>query len=268
MKKSLMFFVCATVGLAGLSAGAVTIKKAAPVATKEVASSGESAATFVPAVLSVVSQVQQIAQKQRALSDECIPSSSDITFVNNMMKEWAKTGNMTAEEAKKRLKYKRCRFPDGGYSMSVATSSNTESDLLCFDYFGTNSDRGMVWENFPKASVATYCSDGSATCSRKEQKTASNIYEVFNLIDFDTEDYTLSEATNAARLMGKIENCSSAKLNARKRALWGEFLVNTLGAVGQKTNTGAIMQSVGSLTSGPQNVSTISSFVGQLFGAQ
>ena len=51
----------------------------------------------------------------------------------------------------------------------------------------------------------------------------------------------------AAKLISKIEKCSYSKLNAKKKAMWGEFLVDTIGSVGQKTNTAAIMQTVGSV---------------------
>ena len=51
----------------------------------------------------------------------------------------------------------------------------------------------------------------------------------------------------AGVLISKIENCSYAKLNAKKKALWGEFLVDTVGNLGQKTNTATIMQTVGSV---------------------
>ena len=48
----------------------------------------------------------------------------------------------------------------------------------------------------------------------------------------------------AGKLIAKIEQCSYAKLNAKKKAMWGEFLVGTIGNLGQKTNTSAIMQTV------------------------
>ena len=108
----------------------------------------------------------------------------------------------------------------------------------------------MVWYLFPKATVATYCADMATTCSEKNKRTVSDIYEIFNLVDFSEADYTKAEATRAGRIIAKIEKCSSAKLSARKRALWGDFLMETIGNVGQPTNTGAIMQSVGGIVGG------------------
>ena len=54
----------------------------------------------------------------------------------------------------------------------------------------------------------------------------------------------------AAKLLSRMENCSYAKLSAKKRAMWGDFLISTVGNMGQSTNTDAIMQSVSGVTSG------------------
>ena len=90
---------------------------------------------------------------------------------------------------------------------------------------------------------ASYCTDGSVGgCSEKNKQYVSNIYDVFNLIDFAEADYTQQEATMAAKLIAKIENCSYAKLSAKKKALWGDFLVDTIGGLGQKTNTSTIKE--------------------------
>ncbi|MBE6460694.1 MAG: hypothetical protein E7007_02180 [Alphaproteobacteria bacterium] len=245
MKKFLLFFV-GTIFMAQNVAMAVTIKKAAPVATKA-ASTTDNTASLVGSVLGLVSGVKQLTQQQKALTAECIPSSSEITFVNNTIKEWAKTGAKTADEVQTSLGMKRCTTPTGGYESTTRIAQGTdEKDLICYDWFGGSGNDGMVWEKFPMAVSTYYCTDGSLTgCSDKNKQYVSNIYDVFNLIDFDTADYTQQEAKMAGTLISKIENCSYAKLNAKKKALWGEFLVDTVGGLGQKTNTATIMQTVG-----------------------
>ena len=107
----------------------------------------------------------------------------------------------------------------------------------------------MVWEFFPKTGKGYYCKNGEWECSEKEKVTVSDTYDLFAMIDFGPSDYKPSEATMAAKLMEKVEKCSKTKLNAKKKALWGEFLVNTAGSVGQKTDTSAIMVQVGVITS-------------------
>ena len=93
-----------------------------------------------------------------------------------------------------------------------------------------------------------------------------NIYDIFNLVTFSEADYTADELKMASRLMTKIEQCSNSKLNAKKRAMWQEFLVDTVSNLGQSTSTGSIVQAVGGLTSGGGGMSslgTLGSFVTQ-----
>ncbi len=246
MKKFLTFFICTFI-IAHGTGMAVTIKKASSVSTKQT-SVTDAGAGFIPTVMNIISGVQQLNQKQKTLTAECLPSSREIQFVNELVKEWAKTGAATATEVETKLKMKRCQQPSGGYASSVQLAAGTDEDeLLCYDWFGDSGDRNTVWEGFPKATTASYCTDGSLSCSEKEKKQVSNIYDVFNLVDFAEADYANQQELNmAANLLNKVEKCSYAKLNAQKKAMWGEFLVNTISTAGQKTSTGSIMQVVGS----------------------
>lgn len=252
MKKFLLLFVCAVVCLAGMPGFAITINKAAPVAAAE-STTSTTTASLVPTVLGIIGGVQQLTNQQRQLTAECIPTSQEINWVNNMVKEWAKTGAMTADQVERRLGMERCESPEGGYARRVGIAAGTDmQDVICYDWFGSDSDKNMVWYRFPMAKVATHCSDGSLSgCSRDETVTVSNIYDVFNLIDFSAEDlYGANEVTMFGNLTNKIEKCSDAKLSARKRQMWGEFLTDTITNLGQPTNTGTIMDAVSGITSG------------------
>lgn len=267
MKKILLLFVGVFVAVHG-TAGAVTIKKAAPVATKQT-SAKDAGASLVPTALNLISGVMQLNQKQKTLTAECIPSTQEITFVNNIVKEWAKTGAATAEEIEgaKMNGMKPC---DSGssYESTVRVSADLGDDsLICYDVY---VEENTVWNGFPKAVSTYYCTDGSITgCGEKSRQHVSNIYDVFNLVDFTEADYTAQEAKMAGNLIAKIEQCSFAKLNARKKAMWGEFLVGTVGSLGQKTNTANIMETVsgmaGSLGGGGlQSLGALGSMVPQL----
>ena len=248
MKKALLFLIigcqCVTVPSAR---AAVAIKKAAPVATKE-SSGASSVSSMLPAVIELVQGVRELSNKSRELTAECVPTQAEINFVNETMKEWAKTGAMSSGEVATRLKMSPC-VGNWSYKERAREALISGSDTnLCYDSFNSTSDKGMIWENYPKASlVADLCTDGTSTC--KDKKTKSNIYEIFNLIDFVDADYSKQEATMAGKILSKVETCSSAKLNAKKRAMWGEFIVSTVGNVGQGTNTAAIMESVSTLSS-------------------
>lgn len=263
MKKAFIAFIAAVSCMtAQVAMGAVAIKKAAPVATQS-SSESNASASLVPTVLSLVSNVQQLSAKQNNLVDDCEPSSAEIAFVDNMVKEWAKTGAMSADDVAKRLKRKPCEG-GVGYEVYVKTSAITKVDDICYDNFVGYGNEGNVWYRFPKVGKATYCDDGTNTC--KNKKTASDIYEIFNLIDFSEVDYLKSsnELTMAAKLIAKVDECSDSKLSQKKRALWGEFLTTTIGGVGQKTNTGNIMDTVGSITKSGTNLSSGMSSLGSI----
>lgn len=260
----MLCFVSFAVGATlGAPVSAVTITKAAPVASQDT-STVESSASLVPTVLGLVSGIQQLKAQQAALTAECIPSTQEINFVNNTIKEWAKTGSMSAEEVRQRLGRRPCTVASGGYRQNILTSAGTEMSDICYDYFAGSGNDGMVWAGYPMVGTATYCEDGSLNCTDK--KTASDIYEIFNLIDFTEADYTASELTMAARLTSKIEQCSSARLSAKKRELWGSFLTDTISSLGQPTSTGNIMQQVSAITGSGAGgaLNTISGFATQM----
>lgn len=259
MKRFCAFFICFFIaGISMPASSAITIKKAAPVATQE-SSSSETTTSLVSTVLGLVNSVQQMNAKQKELTAECIPTSQEINFVDETMKEWAKTGSMSAKEVQSRLGRKPCNTSTG-YETAVTIAAGTDSDDICYNWFTGSAEDGTIWAGYPKVGKATYCSDGSRTCSDKNKKTVSDIYDIFNLIDFTEADYTATEATMAAKILSKVESCSYAKLNARKRALWGELLTNTVNNIGQPTNTGTIMQQVGAIAgSGSSGLGGLSS---------
>ena len=84
MKKFLLIFVGIFVAMQNAGA-AVAIKKAAPVATKQT-SAKDMGASLLPTVMNLVSGVQQLNQKQKALSAECVPTTQELNWVNTMIK--------------------------------------------------------------------------------------------------------------------------------------------------------------------------------------
>lgn len=246
MRKKLLLFIGCLLAVHN-TAGALTIKKA-PAVVKQETSVQEVGGNLLPTVIGLVSNIQALNQQQKELTAECIPSSSEINFVNKTIKEWAKTGAATSEEIKSRLNMQPCPDHNGGYEEAVREAASDDSEDLCYDSFQDSSDENTVWHEFPKAVSTYYCTDGTESgCNDKYKKYVSNIYDVFNLIDFTKDDYTKEEATMAANLMTKIESCSYAKISSRKKALWGEFLTTTVGNLGQKTNTASVMDLVNSM---------------------
>lgn len=263
MRKPLLFFCVILMAVQG-TAGAITITTKSAVKKQE-ASVKDMGASLIPTVMNLVSGVQQLSQKQKELTTECIPTSKELQFVNNMVKEWAKTGAATADEVQSKLNgWTRCSSPEGGYETSVRISGGTGDEIgQCYDWFGGPSNEGAIWYEFPMAKSTYYCTDGELDgCAEKNRKYVTNMYDVFNLVDFSQADYSKDDFDKAQKIMDKIEKCSYAKLDERKKAMWGEFLVNTISTAGQKTNTGTIMQTVGSVASSGGGLGSLGSLGG------
>lgn len=240
-----MFAMC------GAAHAAVAVKKAESVAP--VANAGTAnVASLVPGVLGLVTDVMALNKAQNELTAECVPTSAEITFVENMVKEWAKVGEMTSAQAAEKLKREPCTNSTGNCYATDVQVANTPGLKPKFNVFRTTADNEMVWADFPKPGLGEYCKTGMplANCSGKDEVRVSDIYEVFAIVDFGPADYLPNEVTMAAKLLDKAGKCSRSAVNAKKAALWGEFLQKTAGNIGQKTNTGTIMEQVGAITSG------------------
>ena len=249
MKKHLLFFITCMFMTTTMSAmGAVTIKKASSVSKQQAAPKMESATSLVSTAINLVSGIKALNQQVNALSAECEPTSAEINFVNTTIKEWAKTGTSSVDEVRTSLGRMPCDNPNGGYQQSVKLAAMIDNSPICFDSFSEKGDQNTIWYGYPRVGTAKYCDDGTDTCT-KNQKSASDIYDIFNLIDFTEADYSPEEFKLATNLMNKIEKCSSAKIAQAKKALWGTFLTENISTIGQKQNTGSIMDAVSGVIS-------------------
>ena len=240
MKKSVLFIFVAVICMASsLAQAAVNIKKASSVSTKKT-SAMESTTSLLPTVIGLVSNVKALNAQQQQLSAECAPTSDELKTVNDLVKEWAKIGDTYAESACYGLGDFDCT---GTYSSNVQDFDKNEA---CYETFNTSEDVGMIWAGFPKASYAQKCDSNGKNCT-----TVSNIYDVFAKIPFSyPEDYTVAEAKKIAALKEKSERCAPARLKAAKQELYGGFLTQTLGSVGQSTGaagTASVLNAVSSM---------------------
>lgn len=241
MLKKIMFFICCSVGVIINDAMAITVKKAASVSAQQ-ADKNESALSLVPTVMGIYSGVQQLTQQNKALTEACVPSSSEMATVDNLMKEWAKTNPVNEEGVKTKM---NPRDPCGKYDtyeMMSQREAGTERTDVCYNAFSGNYDKGKVWNGFPKVGKASYCADGEDSC--KNKITTSDIYQIYELIDFSDADLTASELSAITKLKEKAETCSGANLAKKKSELATNFIGSTIGNMGAKTNSSNIMQSV------------------------
>ena len=225
------------------AANVLTPKKASSVAKREEATSITSVGgSLLPTAMGLVGNVMQLSKQQQELVAECEPTQKEITFVNNLVKEWAIAGApnpMTTGS----LGVRECQTGEHYQEVVNGAVSSLENDDLCYEVYSSVEARGAVWVGFPKVTVATYCADGG-TCAKNKQKKMSNIYEIFNAIDFEEKDYTKTEATQASALVEKSAKCSTSQLAAKRMESFGGFITNTIGTMGQKTNTGSVMEAV------------------------
>ena len=242
MSKFCKFFIGLIIAAATvMPADALTVKKSEPVAASQ--NTTATTSSIVPAVIGLITNVVALNQQQNLMSKECEPSPSEITFVNNVVKEWAKVGRMTHEEMGKELKRDRCQHYDG-FRTDSALVNNVQGMEPCYNWA---NDPGKIWHEYPQVGSALVCKKGGVCPSDRDKDMVTDIYDIFYLVDFDPQDYNKTEATMATRLLEKMDNCSAKKLSARRRALWGDFIATTAGGLGQQTDTRNIMEQIGGI---------------------
>ena len=228
------------------SMGAVTVKKAAPVSAKQTDKMA-SATSLLPTVIGLVGNVKGLSAKQQELSADCAPTSDELNTVNNLVKEWAKIGDVSSESAVSGLGDEPCSQSENNSGGAYEGFLNDHDDGdTCYETFSSTADKGTVWQGFPKASSGKKCEDGNS----KNCKNVSNIYDVFAKVPFSDEDLTKSELSKITKLKEKAERCAPGKIKAAQRELYGNFLVQTLGSVGQSTGaagTGSVLEAVSSM---------------------
>lgn len=246
MKRLFSVFIICAFFAPTLSVAVVNVKKAAPVATKK-SEPIDSATSLLPSVLTLVGNVRALNTQQQQLVADCVPTADEINTVNELVKEWAKISETDAQSAISGL-----GEPCGGGTnsdeslyrnrMMIADKKET-----CYIVFHKDSDDGMIWQDFPRASVATNVCQGADT---KNCKNISNLYDVFVKIPFSEEDFTKAELAKVNKLIEKSQKCAPSKILAAKAELWGGFLNKTLGGVGQSagvSGTSAVIEAVSSM---------------------
>lgn len=246
MKKVISIFFMALFLIPSVSMGAVSVKKAASVKVNQ-QDKMESATSLVPTVIGLVGSVKSLNAQQDQLEADCVPTGEDVRIVNDLVKEWARIGDTTADVAVSGLGTP-CSS-DGAEGSYANAMQDMDKGETCYEFYGGTSNQGTVWYGFPKASYTRICKDGNA----KDCRNVSNIYDVFAKIPFSNEDYSKSELASVTRLIEKSEKCAPGKIAAAKRELWGGFLTQTLSGVGQSAGVGgtdSIMQMVSSAGGG------------------
>ena len=250
MNKKLLALIVLFGTCINSTAFSLTIQKSAPVAKKETPATMDSAAGVLSTVMGVVTTVQQLDKKQKELSAECVPSSQEVAFVDKMVREWAKTGAASADDIASKLGRQPCASSATGYEYMVKEAyAEDSSSAVCFNTYRSSADAEMVWNGFPKVGKTYVCTNGEFDgCGAKHKKDVSDIYEIFGIISFTEKDMVTSEeVTMWAKLTEKAEKCTDAKIKAKQKQAYGEFITNTINNFGKPTNTDVISEQVKSI---------------------
>ena len=245
MKRLFVIFFVWAVIAPTMSVAVVSVKKAAPVATKK-AETMESATSLLPTVLNLVGNVKALNTQQQQLVADCIPTADELNTVNDLVKEWAKISETDSQSAISGLGEPCGSGNNEQDSMYSNFMEYADKKQTCHVVFHTDADTDMVWQDFPRATSAKVCR-GADT---KNCENLSNMYDVFVKIPFGTEDFTKAELAKVNKLIEKSQKCAPSKINAAKAELWGGFLSQTLGGVGQKagvSGTSSVIQTVSSM---------------------
>lgn len=243
MKKILSIFVIVGLLAPFASFGAVTVNKKSAVTKKasvetQKTSGLASATSLLPAVISTVSGVMELKKATQALGADCSPTGSEISLINELVKEWARVGDTDASGAMSGF--------DSCYGDTYYSHIEQDGEKACATPF---TDNNMIWKGYPRAESATV-----------NKKTYSNVYDIFAKIPFGFDDYTKSEADQVKALIEKTERCAPNKISAKKRELWGGFLTNTISQVGSSagvSGVGDVMQMATQFGAGGGGVSSV-----------
>lgn len=223
------------------------IKKSDSVITHN-AEKMDTVQSLLPVAVNLYSGIKNMKDQEQQVNNECTLSSSEIEFINHLMKEWVKTGVVTKTNLEEILGRRPCDN-NNSYEIDVQIAFNTPGMDVCYEVF---KDKNKIWNGYPKASQTYYCKDGNErkNCSADKQIHVTNGYEMFSLISFRDEDLLENEITQMNKLKEKTEKC--APINVKKHIKQNKlgFAINALTNIGNatNTNTGNILQSVGSIT--------------------
>ena len=263
MRKIFAFFVSAFVCVACFSdmAAGFEAKKSSSVKKQEKSNMETiTSGSLLPGVIGLVSNVSALTKQQKELAAECVPTATEINWVNNMVKEYAKAGGTSADKMFSSVTSGRACKSGETYASDLKNTATTNSIETCTERFVDTGDSNMIWYNYPKAAYGDYCADGSLTnCAASKKKYMTNMYKIFGAIDFAVTDLSADEATMYAKIMEKSEKCAPENISKRNKEAYSSFLTTTIANTGSSTNTGSIMQAVGGLTSGGGGLSGIGS---------
>jgi len=225
------FFAIFFVLLAGAAVAApqIQIKKDSGVAVQDnKMADGGGIANVLGTAVNLLSAVNTMKTQEKYLDDSCAPDSSDLQFVNSMVREYARIDAATASEMFAALP------PQQKQNCSYAQTANAGQGVaVCYDWFSGAENAGRVWADYPMASLERLCPPEKPGCLQTETKTYSNIYEIYRAMNWTEDDLLPNEIAQHTRLMKKMETCSPELIKQQKMQMTGALIQNTINSIGK-----------------------------------
>jgi hypothetical protein len=233
----LLFAATTLVATSGF--GAITINKAASVATQQQAGGAAgllAGNSLIPTALGLVGNVMSMKQQQDALSQECEPTDSEIAFAKTLMQEWARAGGAMPTMTN--------RAACSGTTYAASVLYPVPGINPCYQRFDGKVNDWQIYKNYPYPAKGYRLKDASMPNNTNNQVIVSDLYEILGKIGFEDADYLPNEVSQMTRLKEKAIRCAPDKLNKKQRELWGNMLTQTIGGLGQNQNAAGTMGQV------------------------
>jgi hypothetical protein len=202
--------------------------------------------------MGIFQTIQGINQQFKALEAECVPSVSDVNFVQKMVLEVAKTG-VSANDFNRGLGgVQACTDINNYRANEEVRAANTGKVDKCFDAISASAGtingislidtmEGSLLAGFPKVSSEKVQKSGG------EMVNVSNMHDIFSVVMgyFGPDDLLANEVANAQKLVQLADKCSEVKVNAARKQAWmglaqqaimgiseGTFQANPMDALG------------------------------------
>ncbi|MDR2685428.1 MAG: hypothetical protein LBB23_01490 [Rickettsiales bacterium] len=272
---------------ASYAAGTYVPKKAALVAAAPKNDNMLSGNALLSTAIALGVNAMAISDQFKALDATCVPSSSDINFVQKMVLEVAKTGvplteftndaignTCSAGTSFKDNEEARVQtgsgknFPRCFEKIDNTSSTETQVNGITIRNNSESTLDGAVLNSWPRVSSA------KVTNSKNKEINVSNIYEIWAAVSskLSQEDWLEGEITQGQRMNEQIQRCDPQALKNTKGAAWIGFAQEAImgmgsGDYGKTADLNVAMQAAQGMTSSGGVANTLIPMLPMLLGA-
>jgi len=208
--------------------------------------------------MGLIGTVTALRTKTTELRRECEPSLSDITFINQMVQEYAKLGRSSAKELIENIHNVQYACPEGQKFKQNVKSGMPEE---CVDIFRGTGNNGKIWFEYPMADKSDrMCPSNNQQCNEdRDGIVHSNAYRIYMALGWEEADLLPNEIANHTRLIGRASTCDPSAVKRRIAETTMSGIMGIVNQTGQSNTTGTangvmeMVQGMGSSGGSPLN---------------